>query len=252
MELRDRVALVTGASKGLGAAIALELAAQGANCALLARSTELVDRLANVVRGMGRHALAVTCDVSKTKDVREAVRRIESEFGRVDILVNNAGIEQNGPIEGVTDEAWSRLLGTNVTGVFLMLREALPLLRRSAHASVINVASAAGLVGIPLTAAYGATKAAVIQMTRALALEWRPHGIRVNCVCPAFIETDMARRGLEYFQDLGFPVDLLLSYRQGRLGTPAEVAKAVAYLASADSSFVTGHALAVDGGATVS
>ncbi len=252
MPLHNRVALVTGASKGLGTAIAVELAAQGADVALVARSTDLLVRVVETIRQKGRRSLAITADVTSHDDMKRASRRLEQEFGRLDVLVNNAGIEQNGPLAAVTDAQWDELFGVNVKGVFNALRACLPLLQKSDGASVVNIASAAGLVGMPLTAAYGATKAAVIQLTRALAVEWRTAGVRVNCVCPGFIETEMARRGLDYFQGLGFPVDMLLAYRQGRLGTPEEVAKAVAFLASADASFVNGHALAVDGGASIS
>jgi NAD(P)-dependent dehydrogenase (short-subunit alcohol dehydrogenase family) len=170
----------------------------------------------------------------------------------VDLLVNNAGIEQNSPLEQLDEAGWDDLFAVNAKGVFLSLRAFLPLLKRSSRASVVNVASAAGLVGMPCAAAYGASKAAVIHLTRALAVEWRPLGIRVNCVCPGFIETEMALRGLEFFRKGGFPVDLMVGYRQGRLGSPVEVARAVAYLASPETSFVTGHALAVDGGASIS
>jgi NAD(P)-dependent dehydrogenase (short-subunit alcohol dehydrogenase family) len=246
------VAVVTGAGRGLGRAIARELAARGYDLGLVARTADELESLAREIRTIGRQALALPADVTRSAQLAEAARRVESEFGRLDLLVNNAGVEQNAPLDRLPEEEFDRLFDVNVKGVFLALREFLPTLSRTKGSSVVSVASAAGLVGMPCAAAYGAAKAAVIHLTRALAIEWRPLGIRVNCVCPGFIDTEMARRGLDFYKQAGFPVDLLIGYRQGRLGLPEEVARAVCFLASADASFVTGHALAVDGGASVS
>lgn len=247
----NRSALITGASKGLGRAIALELARKGYDPVLVARSGEELESLAAEIRELGRRPLVQPGDVTRSADLREIARAVDSRFGRLDLLVNNAGIEQHAPLESLPEEDFDRLVLVNLKGVFLSLQAFLPLLARTRGASIVNVASAAGLVGMPLAAAYGATKAAVIQLTRALAVEWRRHGVRINCVCPGFIDTDMAHRGLDSFRRSGFPVDMLLAYRQGRLGKPDEVARAVAFLASVESEFVNGHALAVDGGASV-
>ena len=247
----NRVALVTGASKGLGRAIALDLARRGYDPVLVARSKDELDGLAGEIAALGRRPLACAGDVTRSSDLRGISDRVSGKFGRLDLLVNNAGVEQHALLEALPEEEFDRLVGVNLKGVFLSLQAFLPLLSRTNDASVVNVASAAGLVGMPLASAYGATKAAVIHLTRALAVEWRRHGVRVNCVCPGFIDTEMAHRGLEVFRKSGFPVDVLVAYRQGRLGTAREVAHAVAYLASAEASFVNGHALAVDGGASV-
>lgn len=248
----SRVAVVTGASKGLGRAIALELARRGWDLALVARSPDELDVLAGEVRERDRKALAVAADVTRADELRRAATVVENGFGRVDLLVNNAGIEQNAPLSALPEEALDALLSVNVKGVVLSIQAFLPLLKKSKGASVVNLASAAGLVGMPGAAVYGATKAAVIHLTKALAVEWRPFGIRSNSVCPGFIDTDMARKGLEFFRQAGFPIDLMVGYRQGRLGTPEEVAQAVAWLASQEASFVNGHAMAVDGAASVS
>jgi NAD(P)-dependent dehydrogenase (short-subunit alcohol dehydrogenase family) len=245
------VALVTGASKGLGRAIALELARKRYDLVLVARSREELESLGREIRRLDRRALVQPGDVTQSADLRAVAAAVESECGRLDLLVNNAGVEQHAPLESLSEEEFDRLVQVNLKGVFLALRTFLPLQARTHGASVVNVASAAGLVGMPLAAVYGATKAAVIHLSRALAVEWRRHGVRVNCVCPGFIETDMARRGLETFRRSGLPVDLLVAYRQGRLGTPEEIARAVAFLASPEAGFVNGHALAVDGGASV-
>ncbi len=247
----SRVALVTGASKGLGRAIALELSRKGYDPVLVARSRAELDSLADEIRELGRRPLVQPADVTRSGDLKEVARAVGREFGRLDLLVNNAGIEQHAPLEALPEEEFDRLVLVNLKSVFLSLQAFLPLLAQTPGASIVNVASAAGLVGMPLAAAYGATKAAVIHLTRALAVEWRRHGVRINCVCPGFIDTDMAHRGLETFRKSGFPVDMLVAYRQGRLGKPDEVARAVAFLASVESEFVNGHALAVDGGASV-
>jgi NAD(P)-dependent dehydrogenase (short-subunit alcohol dehydrogenase family) len=247
----SRVAVVTGASKGLGRSIALELSRKGFDPVLVARSRAELDSLADENRELGRHTMVMPADVTRREDLREVARLVERERARLDLLVNNAGVEQHSPLESLPEEEFDRLVLVNLKGVFLSLQAFLPILARTPGASIVNVASAAGLVGMPLAAAYGATKAAVIHLTRALAVEWRRHGVRINCVCPGFIDTDMAHRGLEAFRRSGFPVDMLVAYRQGRLGKPDEVARAVAFQASVESEFVNGHALAVDGGASV-
>jgi len=246
-----RVALITGASKGLGRSIALELARRGYDPALVARTPDDLDRLAEEIRGLGRRPLACPGDVTRSGDLAGIAERVASEYGRLDLLVNNAGVEQHAPLESIPEAEFDQLVLVNLKGVFLSVRAFLPLLAKTSPSSIVNVASAAGLVGMPLAAAYGATKAAVIHLTRALAVEWRRYGVRVNCVCPGFIDTEMARRGLDAFRRSGFPVDALVAYRQGRLGTPEEVAHAVAFLGSPEALFVNGHALAVDGGASV-
>ena len=248
----NRVAVVTGASKGLGRAISLGLARRGWDLVLVARSPDELDDVVAAVRDLGREALTVPADVARAEDLRRAATVVEAAFTRVDLLVNNAGIEQNSPISALPEDALDALLAVNVKGVVLTIQAFLPLLRKTKGASVVNLASAAGLVGMPGAAVYGATKAAVIHLTKALAVEWRPLGIRSNSVCPGFIDTEMARKGLDFFRQAGFPVDLMVGYRQGRLGRPEEVADAVAWLASPEAAFVNGHALAVDGAASVS
>ena len=244
------VALVTGASRGLGHSIVMELSRRGYDLAILARGAEPLDELACELRETGRQVLVCPADVGTAAQIDDAAGSVAREFGRLDLLVNNAGLEQNSPLTQRPEAEFDRLFRVNVKGVFLVLKAFFPLLSRTRGASVVNVASAAGLVGMPCAAAYGAAKAAVIHLTRALAVEWRPAGVRCNCVCPGFIDTEMARRGLDFFRKGGFPIDTMIQYRQGRLGTAEEVAAAVAFLGSPEAAFINGHALAVDGGAS--
>jgi 3-oxoacyl-[acyl-carrier protein] reductase len=246
-----RAALVTGASKGLGRAVALGLARRGWDLVLVARSAGELDVLSGEIRELGRKVLAAPADVTRADELHRAAAAVETAFPRLELLVNNAGIEQNAPLSALPEDALDALLAVNVKGVVLSIQAFLPLLKKGKGASVVNVASAAGLVGLPGAAVYGATKAAVIHLSKALAVEWRPFGIRCNSVCPGFIDTDMARKGLEFFRQAGLPVDLMVGYRQGRLGRPEEVADAVAWLASPEAAFVNGHAMAVDGAASV-
>lgn len=243
----NRVALVTGATGGLGRAVALELARTGWNLVLVARPEEELDALAREIRRLDRHPLVRRTDVTRSGELQAVAIAVESRFGRLDLLVNHAGVEQHASTETLQEEGIDGPVLIHPTSVFLALQAFLPLLARTPGASIVSMASAAGLAGMPLAAAYGATKAAVLHLTRALAAEWRRHGVRINCVCPGLIDSDLAHRGLESFRRSGFPVDLLTARR----GKPEEFVRAVAFLASVEAPFVDDPALAAPGGATL-
>ncbi|MBN2432828.1 MAG: SDR family oxidoreductase [Acidobacteria bacterium] len=188
--MERKVALVTGAGRGIGRATALALAEAGCDLAICARTRRDLDEVAAEIRRLGRQALVYSGDMSREEDIRDCVERTVSEFGRLDILVNNAGIGRFHKIIDMTTDDWDRMFGLNVRGLFLMTREALPHLRRSGEAVVVNVASLAGKNTFVGGGGYAATKHAVVAFSRCLMLEERGHGIRVFTICPGSVDTD--------------------------------------------------------------
>lgn len=233
------VAAVTGGGAGIGLAIAEELSARGAQVAALDLDPS----------GVPDHVLGIRCDVRDSVSVQAAVAEVVRVLGGLDVVVNNAGISAVGTVEDNDDEEWARVLDVNVTGMARVTRAALPQLRVSAHAAVVNLCSIAAHNGLPQRALYSASKGAVLGLTYAMATDHVAEGIRVNCVSPGTVHTGFVDRMLQRFPD---PVAerAALDARQatGRMVTPAEVAGAVAYLASPLSTSTTGTVLEVDGG----
>jgi 2-keto-3-deoxy-L-fuconate dehydrogenase len=238
-ELDGLVAVVTGAASGIGLETALELAARGAQVAAVDRDPA----------GIPEPLHAYRCDVSDGAAVADAVERIARDLGRIDVLVNNAGIGAQGTVADTDDREWQRVLDVNVVGIARMSAAALPHLRRSPSAAIVNTCSVAAFVGLPRRAAYSASKGAVLALTRAMAADHVAEGIRVNCVSPGTVNTPWVQRLLASAEDPDAEL-ARLSARQptGRLVEPDDVARAIAYLASPRSGSVTGTSLSVDGG----
>lgn len=240
--LAGQVALVTGASRGIGRAVALSLGAAGCRVVVnYCRSGQEAKEVCRGIEAAGGRAMAVQADVAEEAQVKGLFAAAEQGFGPVDILVNNAGIAHFGLLTELSDAQWRRLLGVNLEGAFLCCREALGSMVARKRGSIINVASMWGLVGASCEVAYSASKGGLIALTKALAKEVGPSGIRVNCVAPGVIATEMNGNlsGAELAQ-------LAEDTPLGRIGQPEEVAEAVLYLASAE--FVTGVVLNVNGG----
>ncbi len=245
-DLQDRVAIVTGGGTGIGRAISEALAQSGAHVAICSRRMEHLEATANKIEAMGRGSLALTCDVRKEDQVVAVVEQTVRKFGRLDILVNNAGASFVCPIEDVSLNGWNAVFGINVTGTFLFSKAACKEMKKQDKGVIINIASIAGRDSSPMMTPYGAAKAAVINLTKALAVEFAQYNIRVNCIGPGLIITEAVQQQMgitpestkERFQ--GVPL--------GRWGNPEEIAWPVVFLASDASSYMTGETIYIDGG----
>ena len=240
----ERVALVTGSSRGIGRAIAEDLAREGWSvCVNYIQHQQAAEDAVRAIRDAGGRAIAVQADVADGGAVTEMVRRTERELGRVSLLVNNAGIAGQAQFQDISDEMWDRYLAVNLGGARNTIRAVLPNMLSEKTGCIVNISSIWGLRGASCEVAYACTKAAVIALTRSLAAELGPSHIRVNCVAPGVINTDMVQvLGQETLDDLAEQTPL------GRLGTPADIAHAVAFFASDRASFITGQVLTADGG----
>ncbi|HXU86176.1 MAG TPA: glucose 1-dehydrogenase [Verrucomicrobiae bacterium] len=247
-DLDGRTALVTGASRGLGRAIALALAHAGADVALGVRDPATAGDLVAEIESMGRRGLAVRMDVLDLGQIATAVDEVVERLGRLDILVNNAGASPEAPAEDVIESNFDLTMGVNVKGVFFASQAAGRVMIRQGFGRIISLSSQAGFVALPTESVYCMSKAAVAHMTRCLAVEWGRHGITVNAVAPTFIRTPGTAAALA---DPVFEAEVLERIAGlHRIGEPVEVAGAVVFLASPAASLVTGHTLLIDGGWT--
>jgi len=247
-----KVAIVTGGASGIGRATAERFLEEGARVAIVDVSEKAGQKALSELKERGFDPLLAVGDVTKAADVKRMVSEVVGHFGRIDILFNNAGILVEGTVEEVTEEDWDRVMAVNVKGVFLMTKEVVPLMLKQGKGTIVNNASCSGLVGDRGAIAYNTSKGAVVLMTKCLALDYALKNIRVNCVCPGEIETPMflqevATRGISAEEHRK---DICGYHPIGRLGRPREVANTVLFLASDDSSFITGTAVSVDGGYT--
>ncbi|HEY7476062.1 MAG TPA: SDR family NAD(P)-dependent oxidoreductase [Vicinamibacterales bacterium] len=246
-----RTVLITGAAKGIGLATAQQFAKAGAAVALVDRDRQGVADAAADIEQQGGRCVAIAADVSNPADVARAVERSVSSFGSLDVLVNNAGIHFARAIDEYTDEEWDRVFAVNLKGPYHVVRAALPALRQS-KGTIVFVASMTALVGQDRGAAYVASKGALVSLTKALAIELAPDGIRVNCVCPAGVDTPLMR---EWAATLPNPAEVLRGqaamHLTNRLASADEIASTILFLASPAASFITGITLPVEGGATL-
>jgi NAD(P)-dependent dehydrogenase (short-subunit alcohol dehydrogenase family) len=247
--LAGKTALITGGGTGIGRACALLFAREGARVAVAGRSAEPLRAVVAEIERAGGQALAVTCDVTQAQQVERAVRATVERFGALNVVVNNAGVLTLGSVEQTPESEWARVLGVNLTGTFLVSRAALPELRKAGGGSIVNIGSLYGLIGLKNRAAYAASKGGVAQLTRSMALDHAHEGIRVNCVCPAIVETEMIQ---QVFASQPDPAALrrqrIEQIPLGRMGRPEDVAQLALFLASDESSWMTGVALPLDGG----
>jgi len=247
LSLTGRTALVTGASRGIGRAIALSLADAGAAVACAARARDQIDSTAAAIEASGGRARAFPLDVTSGEQVRASVKDAEAALGPIDILVNNAGVTLDKPTLDVSDEEWDHVLVTNLTSMFRCARAVAPGMIARGRGKIINLGSMYGVLGVPRYAAYCASKAAVGGLTRSLAAEWARHGIQVNCLAPGYVNTDIPRAAMA---DPKIRERFLSRIPARRIGEPEEVATLAVYLASAASDFMTGQTVYLDGGQT--
>jgi NAD(P)-dependent dehydrogenase (short-subunit alcohol dehydrogenase family) len=250
-DFTGKVAFVTGGASGIGRAAALAFARAGAGVVVADVSEQGNQEMARLIEEQGGRAVAVRCDVTRAEDVKAALAKTVEAFGRLDFAFNNAGIEPRkpAPTAEYEEEEWDRIIDTNLRGVFLCMKHEIPLILKQGGGAIVNTSSGAGVIGIKGSPAYTAAKHGVIGLTRATALDYAAQNIRVNAVCPGYIDTPMMGRFTG-----GTPegrAKVIAEEPVGRMGKPEEIAAAVVWLCSDTAAFVVGHALVIDGGQTV-
>ncbi len=244
--LKGKTGIVTGAGSGIGRACTIALAREGARVALVGRRRDRIEELANEIGGS---AFSLPADISKTSEITRLMDETLRYFGGLNFLLNNAGVLHIGNAEQITEEQWDHTFNVNVRGVWLLSRAALPHMRKAGGGSIINIASTLGLVGARNRAAYAASKGAVVLLTKGMAIDHGQENIRVNAICPSFVETELTAAVLSQVADpAAVRRERTAAHPIGRLGRPEDIAGLAVYLASDESSWMTGAALPVDGG----
>jgi len=241
--MTNRTALVTGASRGIGRACALALAASGARVAVAARNVEQLESLAGEIRTRGGEAFVAPMDLAAPESIKEAIAKVAKDFGSIAILVNNAGITKDGLAMRMKQPDWDVVIATNLTGAFVAIQQALPAMMRERWGRIINISSLVGEMGNAGQANYAASKAGLIGLTKSIAQEMGSRNITVNAVAPGYVETDMTQGLSEELKE-----KMIANIPLKRIGRPDDVAAAVRFLASEEAGYITGHVLSVNGG----
>ena len=251
MRLKDKVAIITGSSKGIGQGCARVFAREGAAVVIVSRTAESGLAMVKEIQDKGGRAIYIQTDVSRSEQVQNMINRTIEAFGRLDILINNAGYHISKNIEETSEEEWDFIINTNLKSVFLCSKYALPHLRKT-KSCIINISSMVGLVGQSNAGAYSATKGGIIAMTKGMALDFARDGIRVNCICPGWIRTPLVDDWFSQQPDEQKARDYINSVHPlGRIGTSEECGRIALFLATEDASFMTGSIVTVDGGVTL-
>lgn len=258
MKLRNRVAVITGGGSGIGRAIALRFATEGADVVPVGRTKNKLDETAAMVGQLGRRSIAIQCDITKTKQVQAMISTVVDSFGKIDILVNNAAMNRPDPpvterVAEMPDDWWSATMGVNLNGYFLCSKYAIQDMLKRGDGAILNIASTQGLTSNPNQTAYVTSKHGEIGFTKAMAVDYGPHGIRVNAICPGITETERVAKFMNLYRN---EPEWRSKIGEGRplrrIGRPEEVAAAALFLVSDEASYVTGVSLPVDGGSMAS
>jgi len=244
--LKNKTAIVTGAGSGIGRACAIALAREGTRIVLVGRRKERLEETASAI---GKSAFVLAADVSKNNEIARVVEFTMAHFGRLDVLLNNAGVLHIGTAEQITEEQWDETFNINVRGLWLLSRAVLPAMRKAGGGSIINIASVLGINGARNRASYAPSKGAVVLLTKCMAIDHGHEHIRVNAICPSFVETDLTAAVISQAPDpKSVRAERIAVHPLGRLGQPADIAELAVYLASDESTWVTGSVFPVDGG----